>query len=162
MHKEQKPNGLISVDGLEISLDLDDLTEKLSWGVGAAQRKITMRGALAIFLPNPTQRTTTESVMAHDHKISNKAAIEKESNSEQKDSQIGLNNIGYLCSINMLPFHVETMARGATLLLALFGMFLIWRVTKCDTIKKMYHCCFPSRHQTVLKARKEAEGTELR
>ena len=102
--------------------------------------------------------------MAHNHKVHNKEAggIEKETNNEQEDSQFGLTNIGYLGEVNMLPLHIETTAGGATLLLALFGMFLIWRVTKHGTLKKMYHCCFRGRHQTVLNARREAENIEMK
>ena len=79
-------------------------------GVGAVQRVRTMRGSLAIFLPGPTERTST--TMSHEQNIENQQKIEEESVSEQEDSQYGVNNIGYLGAINMFPLHVETLAGG--------------------------------------------------
>ena len=76
--------------------------------------------------------------------------------------KIGFTNVGYIVNISFLPLHLETAARGITVLLVLFWLFLVYRATRRNTIKKAYQCCFRKRHKNVLEGRNQKEGMELR
>ena len=95
--------------------------------------------------------------MSHRRDVDNEQKIKDEAITDQQDSQYGVNNIGYLGSIQMFPLHVETLAGGGTMLLILLGAVIIWRATWRDTIKKVVYLCCPKRHQAVVRVRQEAQ-----
>ena len=121
-----------------------------------------MRGALTIFTNQITTAATTSSVkvpvkiMNNGNEITNTntdAPVEFEEINDNHNAQLGMNNVGSVGRIDIFPLHVQSLTGIAVVISVIFGMVVVFRATRRDSLKKMLKLCFPGRAARVQQQR---------
>ena len=131
-----------------------------------------MRGALTIFTNQITTAATTSSVinpvkiMNNGNEITNTntdAPVEFEEINDNHNAQLGMNNVGSVGRIDIFPLHIQSLTGIAVVISVIFGMFVVMRATKRETLKKMMKLCCPGRAARVQQQRaQEIEMERMR
>ena len=121
-----------------------------------------MRGALTIFTNQITTAATTSSkkvsviIMNSGNEITNTntdAPVEFEEINDNHNKQLGMNNVGSVGRIDIFPLHVQSITGIAVVIALIFGMVVVFRATRRESLKKMFKLCFPGRAARVQQQR---------